>query len=152
MIINLHLPITPKALPRARHSSRGGYVQSYYTRDTEATFDEYTNALNYAVSRLDEIQRESIRFMLTNVYDEIFIRFSVVFRMPIPKATSNKRKIAMEMKPHIKKPDLSNLIKMIEDRAIGILYKDDNLISEINAKKVYSSNVGIDLMIEYEAL
>lgn len=152
MIINLHLPITPKALPRARHTSRGGYVQSYYTRDTEATFDEYQNAIIHAVSRLNELQRESIKFMLTNVTDEIFIRFSVVFRMPIPKSISNKRKIAMEMKPHIKKPDLDNAVKMILDRASGILFDDDKRIACIKAEKVYSENVGIDLTIEYEAL
>ena len=32
---------------------------------------------------------------------------------------------------HIARPDLSNLIKFIEDIAIGILYSDDSIIAEI---------------------
>lgn len=41
-------------------------------------------------------------------------------------------------RPHVFKPDLSNLIKYIEDVATGILFKDDCIISSINAKKLYS--------------
>ena len=38
---------------------------------------------------------------------------------------------------HFHKPDLSNLIKFVEDVATGILYKDDCLISSITSKKCY---------------
>lgn len=36
-------------------------------------------------------------------------------------------------------PDLSNLIKMVEDIGTGILYEDDCLIAEISAVKCYST-------------
>jgi Holliday junction resolvase RusA-like endonuclease len=39
---------------------------------------------------------------------------------------------------HIKRPDLSNLIKLIEDALIGIVYDDDAIICKIVAKKVYT--------------
>lgn len=37
-------------------------------------------------------------------------------------------------------PDLSNLIKMVEDIGTGILYEDDCLIAEITAVKCYSTS------------
>ena len=39
---------------------------------------------------------------------------------------------------HTSVPDLSNLIKMVEDIATGILYNDDCIIAEISAVKCYS--------------
>ena len=39
--------------------------------------------------------------------------------------------------PHSGRPDLSNLVKFIEDVAIGVLYKDDAQICEIRARKFY---------------
>ena len=39
--------------------------------------------------------------------------------------------------PHFFKPDLSNLIKFVEDVANRIIYHDDCQIATINAKKLY---------------
>lgn len=41
---------------------------------------------------------------------------------------------------HVFKPDLSNLIKFVEDAATNILYNDDCTIVKINAKKIYDKN------------
>ena len=40
---------------------------------------------------------------------------------------------------HSCRPDLSNLIKFIEDAAIGVLYKDDDCIARIVAEKRYDT-------------
>lgn len=40
---------------------------------------------------------------------------------------------------HVFRPDLSNLIKFVEDIAIGIIYNDDCIIAEIEARKCYDS-------------
>lgn len=42
-------------------------------------------------------------------------------------------------RPHIFKPDLSNLIKFAEDIATGILYHDDCLIASISSRKLYDT-------------
>lgn len=41
---------------------------------------------------------------------------------------------------HNFKPDLSNLVKFVEDVGSGILYVDDSIISSIIAKKMYDEN------------
>jgi Holliday junction resolvase RusA-like endonuclease len=41
---------------------------------------------------------------------------------------------------HISTPDLSNLIKLVEDVCTGVIYHDDCLISEISAIKCYSES------------
>jgi Holliday junction resolvase RusA-like endonuclease len=61
--------------------------------------------------------------------------FEVIFFMKIPD--SQKRKITTDNRPHIYVPDLSNLIKFVEDAATGVLFHDDCIISNINAKKIY---------------
>ena len=60
----------------------------------------------------------------------------VTFGMEIPKS-HQKRKDQLLNTAHIFKPDLSNLIKYIEDVCTGILYADDCLISNIIARKIY---------------
>lgn len=40
---------------------------------------------------------------------------------------------------HAQRPDLSNLIKFVEDIGTGILYKDDAIIASVTAEKFYST-------------
>ena len=49
--------------------------------------------------------------------------------------------------PHQRVPDLSNLIKYIEDICIGILYPDDKLITGITAYKWYSDSPRTEFII-----
>ena len=50
---------------------------------------------------------------------------------------SNKKRDLLHGRPHIIKPDTSNLIKFYEDVGNGILYQDDCTIASITAKKLY---------------
>jgi len=53
---------------------------------------------------------------------------------------ATKKKISLlEDTYHVYTPDLSNLLKFIEDICSGIIYKDDSLICSIHAIKKYSS-------------
>jgi len=64
------------------------------------------------------------------------LKMVITFYMPIPHY---KRKKIHECgtDPHFCKPDLSNLIKFVEDVCTGIIYKDDSLITECHAFKFY---------------
>jgi Holliday junction resolvase RusA-like endonuclease len=149
LTFNLHLDIEPKALPRARHSAKDNIVRSYYKRDTLNTFDIYEIAILKALNNKHELD---ITQYVKNAHKDLYISLNVSFRMKKPKAWSIKKNIAMEYKPHIVKPDTDNLVKMILDRAEGILFDNDKRIYSITAQKVYSDNVGIDLTVNYEIL
>ena len=60
------------------------------------------------------------------------------FKMPVK--ISHKKQDALCGKPVLKKPDLSNLIKYIEDAATKVLYHDDCIITTIESIKRYSSD------------
>lgn len=146
MKAELTLPITPKALPRARHSAQHGFVRSYYKKDTLNTFDDYEIAI---LKALNNTTRTYTQEICKNVPKGLYITLHAIFYMPIPNSWSGKRKLAVELKPHTKKPDVSNLLKMLEDRANGILYPDDSYIYKATCEKVYSKHVGIFIRLEY---
>ena len=60
----------------------------------------------------------------------------VTFFMPIAKSREKHRAHLMDS-CHFYTPDLSNLIKFVEDLSANILYHDDCLIAKIIAKKIY---------------
>lgn len=69
--------------------------------------------------------------------DKLFegpLLLDVTFYFKKPKSCVRK-----EGSYHIYKPDLSNLIKLIEDIGSGILYKDDAIIASITAHKKYDA-------------
>jgi len=72
------------------------------------------------------------------IFDEP-IEMLIEFHMPIPQSLSQKKKLQLHQTPHEKKPDLSNLIKFVEDTFNGYIYKDDSQIVNIFASKLYSN-------------
>lgn len=81
------------------------------------------------------------------------LEIDLTFYFPFPPRSSPYRKAARPGSPHIKKPDLDNLIKMVCDCAANnILYKDDCIISACYARKMYGTP-GTELIIrELECL
>lgn len=68
------------------------------------------------------------------------------FFMPMPKS-SHKRWAQIVGTYHLFRPDLSNLIKFIEDVATGILYKDDCEIASIWSKKRYDKKPRTEFIV-----
>lgn len=79
------------------------------------------------------------------------VRLDLTFHMPIPKATSGIRKQQMlnGVMHHIKRPDVTNLQKFIEDCIKGIVIEDDAQVVEVNARKIYSETPKTILKIEF---
>ena len=64
------------------------------------------------------------------------LQLDITFFMPIAKSRAKQRATLLDSY-HFYTPDLSNLIKFVEDLATSILYPDDCLIAKIIAKKIY---------------
>lgn len=88
------------------------------------------------------------------VIDEIsWVELSLVFQMTMPKHWSEKKKAEMYGTIHTNTPDLSNLIKAVEDALTGIAYPDDRVIGGYfgNPRKVWSypEDTGVIVTVHY---
>jgi Holliday junction resolvase RusA-like endonuclease len=69
----------------------------------------------------------------------VAVKFDYTFYMPIPaSATAKMHEMMKEGKlKHIKRPDVTNLVKMCEDCFKHIVIKDDSQVFEYCARKLY---------------
>lgn len=76
------------------------------------------------------------------------LKITIEYRMPMPKSWSNTKRLNTLGEPHISAPDLSNLIKFVEDTLNEVMWKDDRLIYEIHARKFYGEEGSTRFIIE----
>jgi Holliday junction resolvase RusA-like endonuclease len=78
------------------------------------------------------------------------VELLVSVRVTPPKSAS--RKVRAEMLANVlrpaKKPDLTNIIKAVEDGANAVVYTDDSLIVSIVASKVYAETASVGVTVE----
>lgn len=80
------------------------------------------------------------------------LRMDIYFYMPIPKHLIKKISALRQQHSHIytkTKPDTSNLLKLIEDAARFIIYKDDVLIASHFTHRVYDDGNGPRMEFEF---
>lgn len=65
------------------------------------------------------------------------IRAYIKFYMPIPKNTSKKKTAQLINQPHIKRPDMDNLIKAVLDGLNGLAFIDDSQVFALTAERIY---------------
>lgn len=76
------------------------------------------------------------------------VEFHVSFYLPISKSTGTiLKRSKLENRLHTSRPDLSNLLKFVEDVGNGIIYKDDAIITKITAEKRYSLEPRTELIV-----
>lgn len=64
---------------------------------------------------------------------------NLLFLMQIPKSMSKKKQKELVLEPHTSRPDVSNMVKFIEDVLQDAeIIKDDCTIYEIRARKLYA--------------
>ena len=66
----------------------------------------------------------------------------VTFRIPMPATWPKWKRQQMIGAPHRQKPDLSNLLKSVEDA----LWPEDSLIAHVQAEKFWTSWAGMTLV------
>lgn len=77
------------------------------------------------------------------------LQIALRFRLPIPRSHTKAVRIAMaagEIAPTTK-PDLSNLVKAIEDGMNTIVFVDDAQIVRAVTSKIYAERPGVDVMV-----
>ena len=129
------IPGKPVAQARPRFYRRGSFVGAYSAQETEA-------------GKFMLLAREYLRGKKP-FEGPIFLRAEFYF--PILKSWPKGKKIQAEdgfKFPHVKKPDLSNCLKFVEDCLNGIAWKDDSQIYRVEAVKYYGTEPRTILIIE----
>jgi Holliday junction resolvase RusA-like endonuclease len=126
----------PRGQGRPRATARGGFASVY--KDPKSRKYEQSVA---AVARAAMGERAPLEGPLS---------LSLRFRMPIPKSYSKGVRASMasgETAP-VSKPDLSNLVKAIEDGMNTIVFVDDSQIVRSFQTKIYAEQPGVDVRVE----
>jgi Holliday junction resolvase RusA-like endonuclease len=127
-IIHLVVLGEPKAQARHRHFTKGTFSGNY---------DPSKSAKESFASIL---QREAPKEPISAP-----ISLELVFYMSRPRnhyKTGKKAEFLKDSAPeyHSGRPDLDNLTKFVQDSLNKIYYRDDSLICQLTAKKIYSEN------------
>ncbi len=86
-----------------------------------------------------------IRDSWTNgIVDAEYLTIDMVFKMPLPQSLSKKKQRELDGQPHVKKPDLDNLVKAVLDALNdGVAFLDDSKVWCINACKEYAEEPSV---------
>ena len=69
------------------------------------------------------------------------------FEVPKSKSKKFKERALLGLERPTKKPDLSNIVKGIEDALNGLAYKDDSLIVFLSVAKCYSEVPRVEVIL-----
>ena len=124
----------PIGKARPRVTTRWGFAHAYTPKKTKNAEKEY---------------RHLIALQLPKGFKPFVgaLKVDMAFGMPIPSSVSNKRRLAMIGKAHVKKPDFTNIFKSVEDSANGLLWNDDSQICEVSGLKAYSNKPFISISV-----
>lgn len=136
--MRIEFDIKPQQQERPRIGMKSEYNRSKtYTKRKPFLYDP-KNTLEYKkkLAYLANLEKS------VNYFEPLSgaLELTVTFYILPPKSLSNKKHdmaVSGELLPN-KKPDLSNYIKSTEDALNGILWKDDAMLCDINAKKRFS--------------
>ena len=123
IIFTVHEP--PFAKQRPRFSSQGGWFRSY----TPAK----THRAEKLIRRAFDEQCKGVKIPLNGP-----ISVTIKFLMPIPGSLSKKKKEALKLSPHVKRPDIDNLMKTVCDALNNYVFSDDSQIYLLTATKAYT--------------
>ena len=72
------------------------------------------------------------------------VRLWVRFCMPIPASYKEED---LDFQPHIKRPDVDNLVKSVMDALRGIVWVDDSQVCETSLEKWYSTRPRVEIEV-----
>ena len=82
----------------------------------------------------------------TTIEGPVIMKIAAAF--PIPESwTKKKKEAAIKMKIYPGKPDVDNIMKIVQDALNGIAYKDDAQIYDSGVTKYYSDTPRVHVII-----
>ena len=121
--LNYFLTIVGKPLPKSVRYSRFGSYNSKPVREWMSTVRDIAKG---------EIASKGLR-----ADEGVPVTIIVTAHMPMPKAVAKKRQDGLVFTPHIKKPDVDNLLKPIVDGLTEAgMWVDDNQVWSMKIQKV----------------
>lgn len=127
----------PVGKGRPKFSRRGDYVHAYTPKKT-SDYEEKI-LFEFLASNCEEMP----------VYGKgIPVKVELEIAFPIPQSYTKKRQARCRMGIEVptKKPDVDNVIKML-DALNGYAWHDDSQITEIVARKIYADEPYLDVRI-----
>jgi len=144
------IPGVPLAKARHRTVRRGNMLMQYDPQEAEKKNISWvlTEQVRNAFNNLDKsIAMQASKFAFAA---SLCVEFT--FYLPFPQTRSDKALNrflwGLGKNEHNVKPDLSNLVKMYEDAANGIIFHDDKQIVDIRASKRYSMNPRTEIIVK----
>lgn len=125
--------ITVPGRPKAKARPRAGMGRIYTPKETEAE-EAYVRELGRKAMRGEPPMRGPVRLTL-----------EAVFEMP---ASWPARVREMRQLPHLSKPDLDNIEKLILDALNGVAFEDDAQVCEVRKVKRYGEGERVDILLE----
>ena len=124
----------PKGKARPKFAKIGNFMHSYQTQKQNAV-ENYVKLAYLEAAK--------------GVYLTGALSMDIIAYYPIPKSTSNKKRVAMlagNIRPIIK-PDYDNIVKSIADALNKVAYEDDKSIVSVNFDKFYDDRVRTEITI-----
>ena len=132
-VLNLVIPETPVSQPRPRVTRYGTYDPA---RDKK-------NLVRLHIG--DQLPIDTALFPLSCP-----VSLTFAFLMPIPRSYSPKKQQALVSTPHVKKPDIDNLLVLyLNALSKGLVYKDDNQVHSVTMSKYYSLHPRTEITVSW---
>ena len=136
-MIEVTIPGEPYAQKRARAARVGKGVRVYdpaANRNWKATAQQYMRDAMMAAGRFGEV--EFLSGKLEKHLNPLAgpVRLTVLALFSMPRSRWRKR-VPRPAERHVKKPELDNIIKAVQDAGNGILWLDDRQVCELTARK-----------------
>lgn len=137
-VVSFTIPGAPVAKGRPKFSVRGGFAKAYTPAKTRNAEKHIAECFKQAYPDFKMPVKGPIKLYVT-------------FFMPIPTSLSKKKQkeLAAVCAWHTKKPDLDNLVKLVNDALNGIAWEDDSCIVSTRASKCYYSTPSTFVEINY---
>lgn len=133
---------------RPRITTRSGFPRAYdpaKSRNYKALVARIAGARIAEMTKADAAgDGEGLRFPIADA-----VCLSVTEHREIPRSWSRKKHVnalAEDIQP-VSRPDLDNVVKALKDALTGVVWRDDSVVTEIHAAKIYSDTPGVEIIV-----